>query len=106
MQARCRRVTYLDGTEEPPDRSKSPGFCPLCQGPLVTKWSAVVQHRARRGYFAIAVPAHTCEECRITVRVNRLPRRSLYATRKAARASMAKDLAVRNEKRDNPRGLP
>ena len=90
---------YLDGTEEPPDRSEPPSSCPLCKGPLNTKWSACVQQRRRRGYFAIAVPAHTCEKCQIAVRVCTLPPGALYATRKAARASVAKDLASRNEKR-------
>ena len=90
---------YLDGTEEPADRAVPPSFCPLCKGPLITKWSAGIQHRRRRGYFAIAVPAHTCEKCQITVRVCTLPRRALYATRKAARTSVAKDLASKNEAR-------
>jgi hypothetical protein len=94
---------YLDGTEAPPDRSAPPTFCPRCKGTLVTKWSAAVQHRVRRGYFAIAVPSHTCEKCQITVRVCTLPRRVLYATRKAARESVAKDLTRRNEQRKHER---
>jgi hypothetical protein len=92
-------MTYLDGTEGPPDRMIPPAHCPLCRGPLITQWSAGIQHRARRGYFAIAIPAHTCEKCQITVRVCTLPRRVLYATRKAARASIAKDLVRKNEQR-------
>ena len=88
---------YLDGTEAPPDRQEPPTFCPLCKGKLVTKWSAGIQHRVRRGYFAIAVPSHTCAKCQITVRVGVLPRRALYTTRKAARASVAKDLAQKNQ---------
>lgn len=97
---------YLDGTEEPPDRAEPPAFCPLCKGKLVTKWSAAVQHRVRRGYFAIAVPSHTCEKCQITVRVCTLPRRALYTTRKAARASVGQDLARRNEQRKHERPSP
>lgn len=89
---------YLDGTEGPPDRTTPPAYCPLCKGVLITKWSAGVQHRHNRGYFAIAVPAHTCVACQITVRVCMLPGRTLYATRKAARASVAKDLAQKNHK--------
>ena len=88
---------YLDGTEEP-DRTEPPSFCPLCKGALTTMWSASIQHRLPRGYFAIAVPAHTCEKCQITVRVCTLPRRTLYTTRKAARESVAKDLAQKNHK--------
>jgi hypothetical protein len=95
---------YLDGTEGPPDRTIPPAHCPLCRGPLITKWSAGVQWRRRRGSFAIAVPAHTCEACQITVRVCTLPRRALYATRKAARASVAKDLARKNGRRAKGRG--
>ena len=94
---------YLDGTEEPPDRSEPPSFCPLCKGPLITKWSAGVQHRRRRGFFAVAVPAHTCETCQVTVRVCTLPRKKLYATRKAARTSVSKDLASKNEARASAR---
>ena len=89
---------YLDGTEGPPDRSEPPAHCPLCKGRLTTKWSAGIKYRARRGYFAIAFPAHTCAKCQVTVRVCMLPRRSLYATRKAARASASKELAARNER--------
>ena len=89
---------YLDGTEDPPDRTEPPSFCPLCKGKLVTKWSASIQRRLGRGYFAIAVPAHTCERCQITVRVCALPRRALYTTRKAARGSVTKDLAAKNTK--------
>jgi len=94
---------YRDGTEGLPDRNTPPTRCPLCKGKLITKWSAGIQHRSRRGYFAIAVPAHTCEACQITVRVCTLPRRALYATRKAARASVAKDLTARNDRRDRAR---
>ena len=94
---------YLDGTEEPPDRSTPPAYCPLCRGALTTKWSAGIQHRRRRGFFAVAVPAHTCETCQITVRVCTLPQRTLYATRKAARTSVTKDLALKNEARASAR---
>jgi hypothetical protein len=93
---------YLDGTEAPSDRGTPPTHCPLCKGKLITKWSAGIQHRSRRGYFAIAVPAHTCEACQITVRVCTLPRRALYTTRKAARASVAKDLTFKNQKGSRP----
>lgn len=97
---------YLDGTEAPPDRQEPPTFCPLCKGTLVTKWSAAVRHRVHRGYFTIAVPSHTCAKCQITVSVCTLPRRSLYKTRKAARASVAKDLTRRNEQRKQGRLPP
>lgn len=85
-------MTYLDGMEGPPDRSVPPSYCPLCKGPLTTKWSAVVKHRIH-GYYAIAVPAHVCKKCKIAVRVCMLPRRKLFTTRKDARASVAKDVA-------------
>lgn len=88
---------YLDGTEGPPDRSIPPVYCPSCRGKLTTRWSAAIQHRLGRGYFAIAVPAHICEKCQIAVRVCEVPRRTLHATRKAARASVADDLVRRNQ---------
>lgn len=88
---------YLDGTESPPDRKEPPAFCPLCKGVLRTKWSARIQYRTRRGFFAIASPAHVCETCQVTVRVCMMPIRPLYTTRKAARASVAKELASKNE---------
>ena len=91
-------MTYLDGTEEPPDRTKPPSRCPLCRSKLTTRWSATIQHKRGWGYVAIAVPAHVCAKCQVAVRVCTLPRRTLYATRKAARESAEQELALRNEK--------
>jgi hypothetical protein len=90
-------MPYLDGTEEPPP---APQYCPACRGRIVTKWTTAIQWRKHRGNFAIAVPVHVCEKCKIAVRIHELPDRPICATRKAARASRAKEIKMRNERRD------
>jgi len=88
---------YLDSTEHAFEGFSPPSHCPLCKGKLVTRWTPAIQCRRGRGYFAIAVPAHTCSRCRVAVRVCVLPR-ALFKTRKAARESAVSVVAQRNEK--------
>lgn len=64
----------------------------MCKGRLTTMWSGVIKHSVR-GYHETAVPSHVCKKCKIAVRVCMLPRRQLFTTRKAARASVSTEIA-------------
>ena len=82
-----------DGHESPDDTDGAPppGFCPLCKADLVTKWTVTVQRRVARR-FAVPFPVHLCERCDVAVRVCTLPRKTLFATKKAALHSVAADV--------------
>jgi hypothetical protein len=72
--------------------------CPLCRGELATRWFGVVSHN-RRGYAARAFPLRVCASCAVAVQVRTLPReRSLHPTRRAARASVAREIAAREQR--------
>jgi hypothetical protein len=89
---------YRDGTESTGSEAIAK-CCPLCRGELVTRWFGVTAH-SRRGDRARAFPLRVCAACKIAVQVRTLPRRkSLHPTRKAARSSVASEIAAGERRR-------